>query len=121
MSEAAEYMACPQCERLRPQVFSVPQFTEDRVRFFKGPMGNGYSTALGEQMPDSRQARDRRAREKGVEFVTLSEHLAENKEAKEAVEYSAHVRSGGDRTLDKPAPTTSPFVPKPDWAKSLGI
>ena len=111
---------CPVCDRERPKAISLPNFQEDRVRFFKGALGNGYSTALGEQMPDSRQARDRRAREKGIEFISLAEHLSENKEAAEAVEYRKHVNEGGAR--DEPVqPTSSPFVPRPAWAEALGV
>lgn len=116
-SDVAE---CPVCGRDRPKAISLPNFQEDRVRFFRGALGNGYSHALGEQMPDSRQARDRRAKEKGVEFVSKAEHLSENKEAAEAVEYRKHVDSGGER-IERDAPTTSPFVPRPDWAKALGV
>lgn len=119
MKDAATFMECALCGRPRPQVIFAPQFQEDRVRFFKGPLQNGYSFALGEKMPDSRSARDRRAKEKGVEFVSFSEHLQENKEAKEAVEYRKHVDSGGDRALDKPPPDTAAFVKKPKWAEGL--
>ena len=112
---------CPVCGRDRPKAISLPQFQEDRVRFFKGALGTGYSHALGEMMPDSRQARDRRAKEKGVEFVTLSEHLSENKEAADAVAYRKHVDSGGER-VEVPRPGVDPaFVPKPEWAKALGV
>lgn len=121
ISEAATFMPCPVCGGMRPQIIGVPQFQEDRVRFFRGLDGSKHSFALGTDMPDSRQARDRMAKERGVEFISRSEHLAENKEAAEAVAYRAHVDSGGDRALDKPAPSTSPFVPKPEWAKALGV
>ena len=118
MSEAAEFMACPVCRRPRPQVFHVPQFTEDRTHMWKGPMGNGYSFALGEQMPDSRQARDRLARQKGVEFCSRDELLRDNKEAAEAVAYKAYVDSGGSRDVANPV-DTSAFQAKPAWAKDL--
>ena len=77
---------------------------------------NSYYEAIGQ-----RQARDRRAREKGIEFITKDEHLRENKEAAEAVAYRKHVDSGGDRALDKPPAPTDGFKPKPDWAKALGV
>jgi hypothetical protein len=94
-------------------------FVEDRLRFWKGPMGNGYSHALGEQMPDSRAARDRLAAQKGVEFVGTREFLAENKEAAEAVQYRAHVDSGGAREEPRPPPPADAFKAKPAWAKDL--
>jgi hypothetical protein len=112
---------CPVCERPRPRLIVVPQFQEDRLRFWKGPTGNGYSHALGARMPDSREARDRLAKERGVEFITLAEHLGENKEAAQAVEYRAHVDAGGERVEQRPADTMGAFVPKPAWAKELGV
>lgn len=110
---------CPVCQRDRPKTITLPYYQEDRVRFFKGANGDGFSHALGEYMPDSRSERDRLAKKKGVEFVTLNEHLSENKEAKEAYDYRKHVDQGGARVLDKPAPATDAFVPTPEWAKPL--
>jgi hypothetical protein len=114
MSEAvgAKYLDCPICQRPRPRIFYPPQFTEDRLRLWRGPLGNGYSTALGEQMPATRAERDRLAAKKGVEFVTKSELLASNKEAAEAIAYKAEVDSGvphrpigpGDTSAFKEAP-----------------
>lgn len=97
MSEAAAFMPCPQCERPRPQVFSVPYYTEDRLRFFKGAHGNGWSHALGAPMPDSRQARDKMALAKGVEFCSVTDLRRDSKEAADALDYKAHVDSGGER------------------------
>ncbi len=112
-------LPCPVCDRPRPKLISMPQFQEDRTRFFRGALGNGYSHALGQQMPDSRSERDRVAKQKGVEFIGLSEHLAENKEAAEAVAYRKHVDAGGER-VEQPAPGVAPnFVAKPAWAKGL--
>ncbi len=121
MSEAQTFMPCGLCGRPRPQVIHAPNFQEDRLRMWKGPLGNGYSHALGQYMPDSRSERDRIAKAKGVEFISLGEHLKENKEAAEALAYRQHVDSGGDRALDKPLPAKSPFVEKPQWAKDLGV
>jgi len=106
------YADCPVCQRPRPKVPQVPQFQEDRLRLWRGPLGNGYSTALGEQMPATRAERDRLAAKKGVEFVTKSELLATNKEAAEAIAYKAEVDSGvphrpigpGDTSAFKEAP-----------------
>lgn len=123
MSEAREsdLLPCPICERPRPRLIMLFQHTEDRVRFFKGALGNGYSHALGQMMPDSRSERDRVARERGVEFVTLSEHLNENKEAADALAYRKHVDTGGER-VESPGPGVDPaFVSKPEWAKELGL
>jgi putative FmdB family regulatory protein len=115
---ADAYAECPVCGRPRVKMISLPNFTEDRLRFWKGPMGNGYSTALGAPMPESRAERDRMARAKGVEFVGRTEFLAENKEAAEAVAYAQHVKTGGERA-EQPAPAASSFVPTPEWAKAL--
>lgn len=118
MSEGAALMPCPVCQRARPQVFSPPMFVEDRLRFWKGPMGNGFSTALGERMPDSKTERDRIAKVKGIEFCSRDELLADNREAADAVAYHADVQSGGSR-VDWTPPDTSVFQSTPDWAKPL--
>lgn len=116
MSDAAEFMPCPVCHRPRPQVIGIPYFVEDRLRFWKGPLGNGYSHALGEQMPGTRAERDRLARAKGVEFCSRDELLRDNKEAAEAVAYKAHVDAGGSREPWSPG-DISAFQEKPAWAK----
>ena len=85
---------------------------------WKGPMGNGYSTALGERMPATRAERDALALKKGVEFIGKSEFLASNPEAAEAVSYAKHVSEGGHHTPVLPA-DTSPFISKPAWANDL--
>ena len=102
MKDAQHYMPCPGCGRPRPQVFFAPQFTEDRLAQWKGPMGNGWSHALGAPMPTSRQERDRLAREKGVEFCSVAELRADNKEAADALDYKAHVDAGGARNDPTP-------------------
>lgn len=81
-------------------------------------MNNGYSTALGEQMPPTRAERDALALKKGVEFLGKSEFLASNPEAAEAVSYKQHVDSGGHHAPVLPA-DTSPFISKPAWANDL--
>lgn len=122
MSEArkTDLLACPVCERPRPRRIVLFQHTEDRTHMWKGPLGNGYSTALGEQMPDSRSERDRLAKKKGIEFCTKAELLADSKEAAEAYAYRQHVNQGGAR--DEPIQhSDAAFVPKPAWASDLGI
>lgn len=120
ISEAASFMPCDVCGVPRPQVIHAPQFTEDRVRLWRGVNGGRYSYALGGEMPDSRQARDRIAASKGVEFVGKSEFLASNKEAAEAVAYHDHVQSGGKR--EDPRPASAPaWQAKPAWAKALNV
>ena len=114
----ASHLDCPVCERPRPKAIVLFQHTEDRTHMWKGPLGNGYSFALGERMPDSRSERDRLARKKGVEFCTRAELLADNKEAAEAVAYRKHVDQGGER-LEQPAADTTAFVEKPAWAERL--
>lgn len=118
MSVAAEYMPCPVCQRARPQVFNVPQFTEDRTRLWKGPLGTGYSFALGRNMPDSRKERDRVARERGVEFCSLAELRADNKEAAQALDYKAHVDAGGARD-ERPIDPAPVWQDRPAWAREL--
>jgi hypothetical protein len=109
----SHYADCPVCQRPRVKVPQVPQFQEDRLRMWKGPLGNGYSTALGAPMPDTKAERDRLARKQGVEFITKSELVASNKEAAEAIAYKADVDRGlphqpigaGDTSAFKPPPT----------------
>jgi len=106
------YADCPVCQRPRPKVPQVPQFQEDRLRMWKGPLGNGWSTALGAPMPETREGRDRLAARKGVEFISPAELVASNKEAAEAIAYKAEVDSGvphrpigpGDTSAFKEAP-----------------
>lgn len=107
MSEAAAEMACPVCNRPRPQVFFPPNFTEDRLRMWKGPLGNRWSHALGDYMPDSRGDRDKMAKAKGVEFCSVTDLRRDSKEADEALSYRAHVDSGGKRDDPKPAPAAN--------------
>lgn len=118
MSQGAEFMPCPVCTRLRPQVFHAPNFTEDRTRLWKGPMGNGYSTALGEYMPQSRRERDALAKKKGIEFCNLAELQADNKEAADAIAYKTYVDAGGARD-ERPEPVAAPWQATPSWAKDL--
>lgn len=109
MSDGAAFMPCPSCERARPQIFSAPYFTEDRLRMWKGPMGNKWSHALGAPMPETRAERDRMAARKGVEFTSLKELRRDSKEADEALTYRAHVDAGGSRVDSAPA------GPAPEW------
>lgn len=120
VARKSDLLECPVCERPRPRRIVLFQHTEDRTHMWKGPLGNGYSTALGEMMPQSRSERDRLAAKKGVEFVGTREFLASNAEAKEAVEYARHVQKGGAREPWQPADTSTGFVSgTPDWAKPL--
>lgn len=114
----ADMFDCPVCERPRPRGLVLFQFTEDKLRLWKGPMGNGWSTALGAPMPGSIAERDRMAAAKGVEFCGEREFLASNPEAAEAVSYSRHVASGGYHEPVLPA-DTSPFIEQPAWADPL--
>lgn len=100
------------------QIFHPPQFTQDSCRLWRGVNGTRFSHALGAEMPDTRQARDRLAREKGVEFVGKREFLASNKEAAAAVEYHAHVATGGAREEPR-ATAPANWQTKPAWAKGL--
>jgi hypothetical protein len=89
------------------------------MRMWRGPLGNGFSTALGAMMPDTKKGRDQLAKERGVEFTTKSEFLADNKEAAQAVAYKAHVDSGGRRDHWEPPDTSGAFLDKPAWSKEL--
>jgi hypothetical protein len=113
------FLDCPICRAPRPRIYHAPQYSEDRLRFWVGPMGNRYSTALGADMPETKKGRDQLAKQKGVEFVGKSEFLADNKEAAQAVAYKAHVDSGGRRDHWEPPDTSAAFKAKPEWAKDL--
>ncbi len=116
----SKYASCPVCQRPRAKVPQVFQFTEDRLRMWSGPLGNGYSTALGERMPDTRAERDRLARKKGVEFITKSELVATNKEAAEALAYKAEVDSGLPHRPIGPGDTSAFHEAPPRYKDKLG-
>src|SRR5580698_222662 len=100
---------CPACGALSPKLFESPKFVEDRLRFFKGHDGTGYSFALGERMPDSRAARDRLAKQKGIYFDSQL-----TKDEQRYRDYGKHVASGGERIEPKQ------LLPKePDTSKEL--
>ena len=109
---------CPVCHSLRPKAVTDFQHVEDRTHMFQGPLGTGYSFALGEQMPDSRKKRDALAAKKGVEFVGKREFLASNKEAAEAVEYTDYVKAGGEREPFTHGPAAN-WQSNPAWAQPL--
>src|SRR6185312_2138424 len=106
MSEADWFMACGECGRLSPRMVESFQFQQDNLRLYTDGQGGRYSHALGQDMPESRQARDRAAEAKGVEFVTKAEFLADNREAADALAYREHVDAGGEREPWKPADTS---------------
>lgn len=113
---AAEFMPCGECGLPSRQVFSPPCIVEDRLRFWKGPMGNGYSHALGAQMPETRAGRDRLAAEKGVEFCTIGELKADDKEIASAIDYRKDVDTGGKKIPMKEAIPASAWKDKPAWS-----
>jgi hypothetical protein len=90
----SKWADCPVCQRPRPKIPQVPQFQEDRLRMWKGPLGNGWSTALGAPMPETREGRDRLAKKRGVEFITPAELTATNAEAADALAYKKEVDRG---------------------------
>ena len=114
-----QYIECPVCCRPRPRLLNFHfHHTEDRTRLWRGPNGDRYSYALGEDMPESRAERDRLAKKKNIEFCSLAELRADNKEAAAALDYKAHVDSGGLR--DDSRPEAAPvWRQKPSWAKGL--
>jgi hypothetical protein len=64
-------------------------------------------------MPRSRQERDRLAKEKGVEFCTVAELRADNREAADALDYRKHVDEGGARDDPKPPATDHVWKERP--------
>jgi putative FmdB family regulatory protein len=61
-------LVCDTCGRYAFKIFSVPNFQEDRSRFWRGRDGSRYSSALGCELPDSRGDIAALARAKGIEF-----------------------------------------------------
>ena len=90
-------MLCFKCDNAKTGPIVNVYFQEDRLRFWKGPLGNGYSTALGGPMPETRKELNRVAQERGVEFVSPKSMPSE---WVDAVEYKKHVDSGGKREED---------------------
>lgn len=95
MSEIAHASpGCPYCHGTSRRIFSVPQYSEDRTRFFRGATGTRYSHMLGQDMPESRSEFHRICEQKGIEPVSrasIPSHW------KEAASYARHVRDGGER------------------------
>lgn len=95
MSEiSAAAPGCPYCHAPGRRVFTVPQYSEDRTRFFRGPSGSRYSYMLGQNMPESRAEFHKICEQKGIEPVSRST-MPEGWKA--AAQYARHVREGGDR------------------------
>jgi hypothetical protein len=94
VGEAPSADYCPDCLNESPRIFTAPLFQEDRVRFYRRNDGTRYSSALGEDMPDSRRDAERLAKSKGIEFMTRDEVPSYLKFAKE---YGAHLKRGGER------------------------
>jgi|FreactTroBogLake_1042271.scaffolds.fasta_scaffold00472_13 putative FmdB family regulatory protein len=107
---------CPECATPCNRYFSpdtFPQFTEDRVRFYrnnrKDAPSERWSYALGQEMPESRRELNRLQEQKGIEFVSkrdMPDHW------KMALEYKRHVDKGGERVApEKLMPTSTKIEP----------
>ena len=109
MSSAGDVSEVPLCYYTKnnrhagKRVYSpatIANFTEDRLRLWRNTQQGGrFSNALGCDMPETRKELERLAAEKGIEFVSPS---SMPDQWREAVEYKAHVDSGGER-LEDPA------------------
>lgn len=101
MNSVQSTAPCPAHVAMGERHFSargIANFTEDRLRLWSNPQQGGrFSNALGCDMPETRKDLERLAAEKGIEFVSPS---SMPDEWKEAVEYKAHVDSGGERLED---------------------
>lgn len=109
---APPVMPCETCGRTSERIFTVPHFTEDRSRFWRGKDGTRYSSALGCELPDSRREIERLARAKHVE---LDAH--ELPHVKRAAEAGAAIRAGELRDgkevyrhIAEPRPDPVPLV-----------
>lgn len=95
-SSMADFAAPYHCGRPSARHFNarnIPQFTEDRLRFWRGHEGSRYSFALGQEMPQTRKEMNRIAEAKGIEFISSTREL--DAESQEAIEYRRHVDEGG--------------------------
>lgn len=120
MNEVPESVPCPAHGGACARIFTAPHFQEDRVRFHRaGPNAPSerWSYALGQEMPDSRAERRRLEKERGVEFVTKADVLADP-DMRKSMDYVKHLREGGapidPKKLDQPKP-----FPKGILAKKL--
>lgn len=95
MDAPPKWQHCPECNRWSQRVITVPQFNEDRTRFFRnGVDGTKHSHALGHEMPDSRRDYYRELESKGCEPCspqTMPQAWKDN------AAYKKHVESGGER------------------------
>lgn len=64
---------CPDCGALCPKLISVPNFQEDRTRFWRNGNGGRFSSALGQELPDSRAGVDAVCKAKGIEMTSPAE------------------------------------------------
>ncbi|GAC1407112.1 MAG: hypothetical protein NVSMB64_13560 [Candidatus Velthaea sp.] len=108
-----EWGSLDYCVQTAVRVFTPPQFTEDRTRFWNnGRDRTRYSAALGMTMPDSRAERDRVCKEKGIEFVTRREVPADWKAAVENVKAvrAGHAPAPFDQIVTAPKPKVESLV-----------
>lgn len=106
---------CQTCGQFARKAFSVPQFTEDRTRFWRDSNGGRYSAAFGEQLPDSRSGVEALAKQKGIE---LDAH--EMPHIKRAIEVGRAVREGvGMDSREAYRHIAEPKEPAPTLAETL--
>jgi hypothetical protein len=98
VGKAPATVVCHEHAHTAKRVFDVPQFTEDRIRFFRRRDSNApsdrWSWAIGQDMPDSRQERRRIEKERGIEFVSQAE-ARKSPDVEKSLSYVNHLRSGG--------------------------
>lgn len=99
----------------------LPEFSEDRLRFWRNHKGTRYSYTLGHDMPESRAQR-RLIEKSGVVFCSPGDNTSPEHSA--AMEYHRAVEQGAsheeaERHAPWPAPKPRSLKPYVDrWARS---
>ncbi len=108
--------ACPACGVECPKIFSVPHVQEDRTRFWRDGKGGRYSSALGQELPDSRAGIEAVCKARGIELTSPSElpHV------RRAVEVGRAMKQGVSLTSKETfAHIAEPKEPAPSLAETL--
>ena len=120
MEEVPTTVPCPEHGGECARVFYAPHFQEDRVRFHRAGPGaptERWSYALGQDMPDSRAERRRIEKEKGIEFVSKADVMADP-DMRKSLDYVQHLRAGG-APIDPKVMDAPKKLPKGILAKKL--
>jgi hypothetical protein len=113
---------CPTCSTPTRKIYESPVFTEDRLRFAQGALGDGWSQSMGAPMPQSRSQRKALERLRGAEFVGPNEDVNEYGRAARLYQ-EAKAQGCSDQEADAASPLPQPKPVKPlaayavEWAE----